>query len=106
MYVVCAHIHTCVLAIVYILQRGIFTPSFADVPKCSVYHCVDLDEVDQELLGQFGVPRSRPCELPALGFTDPKHYAAFSPLSREFACKLHQVFTGQSHLERNGWITK
>jgi mannosyl-glycoprotein endo-beta-N-acetylglucosaminidase len=64
------------------------------------------DKIDQTLLERYNLPKSRPCELPSLGFANSADYIGFNPLPRDYSTNLHRFFTGHSHLQRNGWTTK
>lgn len=66
----------------------------------------ELDDIDSVLLSRYGVPRSRPCELPASMKVDAHNYYGFCPLPGKYARKLHEFFTGHAHFKKNGWITK
>ena len=73
---------------------------------CATISHTELDDNDNVLLSRYGIPRSRPCELPASMSTDTRNYCGFRPLPVEYACMLHEAFTGHTQFKKNGWITK
>lgn len=73
---------------------------------CATILHTELDDIDSVLLSRYGIPRSRPCVLPVSMSIDSRNYCGFQPLPGEYACKLHETFTGHTQFKKNGWITK